>query len=276
MDECAGETPGQALGVYARHELEAAIARLGWRGGRRHAGIHQARKSVRRARAALALGADTLGPGAALVDRELRRINDGLSALRDAQALVETLDRRLSLDHGAATVRVLRRARRVAAAARAGAARDALALDPGLTGRQAMLGVLCAAMAALPWDAIPDSRLRGSLADSQSRMELARARALGTGDDEDWHRWRRRARRVSQQRRALRSSGLEAGGPIDDAAFDKRTTERLGIAQDLNLLLDHCGRRSLFSKPDRRALRQHAAPELARLRRRIRRAARDR
>ena len=276
MDECAGETPGEALGVYARHELEAAIARLGWRGGRRHAGIHQARKSVRRARAALALGADTLGAGAAMVDRELRRINDGLSALRDAQALVETLDRRLSLDHDPATMRVLRRVRRVAAAARAVAAREALAADPGLAGRRAMLGVLCAAMAALPWRAVPASRLHASLADSQSRMDQARERALASGGDEDWHRWRRRARRLSQQRRALHSAGLQAELPREHAAFDKHTTERLGVAQDLNLLLEHCGRRSPFSKPDRRALRQHAAPDLARLRRRIRHAARGR
>ena len=44
---------------------------------------------------ALALGGAALGPGAALIDRELRKLNDGLSALRDAHALVETFDRLL-------------------------------------------------------------------------------------------------------------------------------------------------------------------------------------
>ena len=56
-------------------------------------------------------------------------------------------------------------------------------------------------------------------------------------------------------------------------AFDKRTTEHLGQAQDLSLLLAHCGRRSPFSKRDRRALRSRAEPALQRLRRRISRAA---
>ena len=273
MDECAGQAPGDSLGDYARGELDAAIARLGWRGGRLHAGVHLARKSLRRARAALALGADTLGPGATLVDRELRRINDGLSSLRDAQALVETLDRQLAIGHDDATMRLLRRARRVAAASRVAAAHAALADDPALAGRRSLLRVLRAALDALPWGAVAASRLRGRLADSQSRKDQAQARAITTGGDEDWHRWRRRARRLSQQRRALHASGLDAQVPFDAAAFDKHTTERLGVAQDLSLLLEHCGRRSVFSKPDRRALRRYAGPALAHLRHRIAHAA---
>ncbi len=274
MNECVGAPAGAALCEYARVELEAAITRLGWRGGRLHAGVHQARKALRRARATLALGAGVLGPGAALLDRELRRINDGLSCLRDAQALVETLDRQLAIGHDPGTMRVLRRVRRVAASTRVAAAREAQSRDPGLTGRRAMLRVLCAAMTALPWASLSPSQLRDMLADSQARMHQAQVRATTTGRDEDWHRWRRRARRLSQQRRALKSSGLDAEVPLDHAAFDKPTTEWLGTAQDLSLLLEHCGRRSLFSKPDRHALRRYAEPELAQLRQRIAHAAR--
>lgn len=273
MNECVAAAPGTALGDYARIELESAITRLGWRGGRLHAGVHQARKALRRARATLALGADALGPGAAMVDRELRRINDGLSSLRDAQALVETLNRQVAVGHDAAMTRLLRRARRVAAGRRVAAARDAQALDPGLAERRAMLHVLCAALAALPWASIPPSQLRDRLADSQACMDREKVRATTSGRDQDWHRWRRRARRLSQQRRALHSSGLEAEVPLDHAAFDKPTTERLGIAQDLSLLLEHCGRRSVFSKPDRHVLRRYAEPELARLRHHIAHAA---
>ncbi|MHB8912248.1 MAG: CHAD domain-containing protein [Lysobacter sp.] len=275
MNESMGTAAGTALGDYAHHELDSAIARLGWRGGRLHAGVHEARKSLRRARAALALDAGVLGPGAALVDRELRRINDGLSSLRDAQALVETLDRQLAIGHDAMTIRLLRRVRRVAAGARVVAARDVLARDPGLAERRAMLQVLSAAMAALPWASVPPTQLRDRLADSQSRMDQAQTRAIASGRDEDWHRWRRRARRLSQQRRALKSSGLDAEVPLAHAAFDKPTTERLGVAQDLSLLLEHCGRRSVFDKPDRLALRRYAEPELAALRHRIAHAAGD-
>ena len=97
-------------------------------------------------------------------------------------------------------------------------------------------------------------------------------RAVHTMEDDDWHRWRRRARRASQQRRALEAIGL---GPAAGAAdlFDKRTTERLGQAQDLTLLLDHCGADSPFSPSERDALRSYAKPALARLRKRIGKAA---
>ena len=57
--------------------------------------------------------------------------------------------------------------------------------------------------------------------------------------------------------------------PSDTTGFDKATTRRLGVAQDLSLLLEHGGRRSAFSKPGRRALHRCAEPELARLRHRI-------
>ena len=274
MNERVGAAPGTALHDYARVELESAITRLGWRGGRLHAGVHLARKALRRARATVALGAGALGPGAALLNRELRRINDGLSSLRDAQALVETLDRQLAGGHDDETMRLLRRVRRVAASVRVAAAREVQTCDPGLVGRRAMLRVLCAAMAALPWASLSPSQLRDRLADSQARMHQAQQRAIVGGRDEDWHRWRKRARRLSQQRRALKTSGLDADLPFDKPAFDKRTTELLGTAQDLSLLLEHCGRRSVFGKPDRNALRRFAAPELARLRQRITRAAR--
>ena len=83
---------GDRLHAYAAAEMVHAIACLSWHGGRLHAGVHQARKSLRRLRATLALGMPTLGPGARLIDRELRRTNRRLSKLRDAQALVHTLD----------------------------------------------------------------------------------------------------------------------------------------------------------------------------------------
>lgn len=209
-----------------------------------------------------------------MLNRELRRINDGLSSLRDAQALVETLDRQLAGGHDDETMRLLRRVRRVAASVRVAAAREVQTCDPGLVGRRAMLRVLCAAMAALPWASLSPSQLRDRLADNQARMDQAQVRAIASGRDEDWHRWRKRARRLSQQRRALKTAGLDVDLALDKSASDKRTTQLLGTAQNLSLLLEHCGRRSVFSKPDRNALRRFAAPELARLRQRITRAAR--
>jgi CHAD domain-containing protein len=257
--------PGPALCAYAIAELAVARASLG--GTDLHEGVHQARKSLRRLRAVLALGDGILGPGAHLLDRELRAINEGLSDLRDAHALVETLDRLIGRERHEGRQAVLMRAREAAVLAREERAGAALRSDPGLARRIALVDVLSAALPALTWAPLTPSALRMALADSDDRTRSARERALRSGADEDWHRWRRRARRASQQRRALAAIRVKA--PAATGAFDKRTTQRLGEAQDLILLLAHCGAKSPFSKDDRVALRGHAEPALERLRRRI-------
>lgn len=254
-----------ALRDYVLGELDAAAAQLARRGGRLHEGVHQARKSLRRARATLALGNAALGPGMRLVDRELRRLNRGLSALRDAHALVEILDRLAARSPDPEALRLLRRARRVAASARAEHARRVLAGDPELGGRRALLAVLRAGAAALDWPRLRAEGLQQAVVASRARMDRAGARARAEGGDEAWHRWRRRARRLSQQRRALKTVGLKVRAPD----LDRRIAERLGVAQDLALLLDHCGRDSPFAPDDRKALRRYGRDQQARARRRI-------
>lgn len=257
--------PGPALCDYTCTELDLAHGLLA--DPDLHEGVHQARKAIRRARAVLAMGDGLLGPGAGLIDRELRTLNDGLSNLRDAHALVEVLDRLLKRERKDAVREVLQRAREAAVLARTRAADAATRSDPGLDSRRAMLEVLRAAMVALDWSRLRPPGLRMAVADSDLRSHEARLRACETGEDDDWHRWRRRARRASQQRRALEALGLPV--PEDSARFDKRTTQRLGQAQDLALLLDHCRGESPFSKDDRTALRERARPSLQRARRRI-------
>ncbi|KRD76859.1 hypothetical protein ASE43_06635 [Lysobacter sp. Root983] len=254
-----------ALRDYALRELDAAAAQLARRGGQLHEGVHQARKSLRRARAVLALGDAALGPGRPLIDRELRRLNRGLSSLRDAHALVETLDRLLARSPDPDALRLLRRARRAAASARAEHARQALAADPELGGRRALLAVLRAGAAALDWPRLQAEPLQQAVAASRARMDRAGVRARERGDDEAWHRWRRHARRLSQQRRALKTAGLTVRAPD----LDRRIAERLGVAQDLALLLGHCGRDSPFAPDDRKALRRYGRDQQARARRRI-------
>lgn len=264
--------PGEALLAYALGELEQAHTALGERGEAMHEGVHRARKALRRTRAVLDLCNGILGPGAALIDRELRRINTGLSELRDVHALVETLERLLEGKLGDKTRQLLKQVHDTAITARAARAETELLLDPDLGQRRELIAVLCAALPALTWQRLTPAALRVALADSDARMQDARTRAVHTMDDDDWHRWRRRARRASQQRRALDAIGL---GPATGAPdlFDKRTTERLGQAQDLTLVLDHCGSDSPFSPSERDALRNYAKPALARLRKRIAKAA---
>src|SRR4051812_17816611 len=165
------------LRAYACSELDRAITHLGWRGGRVHEGVHQARKSLRRTRATLALGGAVLGPGAELIDREIRRVTRSLSKMRDAQALVETLDRLIAKGKAPEALPVLRRARRTGAIARVESARRELASDPGLARKRAMLATLRAALPALPWESLTETRVRDAFADGLVRIDIAGARA---------------------------------------------------------------------------------------------------
>lgn len=259
--------PGEALRDYAVAELDSAVAGLRWRGARIHAGVHQARKALRRVRATLALGGAALGPGAALVDREIRSVNHGLSALRDAQALVETLQRLIAKQADVQVLRMLRRASRVAVARRAADARAALADEPTLVARQDLLAALRGAMLALPWQRLALPQLWTALAESGERISKAQARARQADNDNRWHRWRRRVRRLSQQWRALNAAGIAPATHLP--TVDKRLAKQLGEAQDLSLLREHCGPDSLFVKPERTRLLRYAATERARRRRTI-------
>jgi hypothetical protein len=207
-----------------------------------------------------------LGPGAELIDREVRRVNRRLSKMRDAQALVETLDRLIAKGRPPEALPVLRRARRTAAIARVESARRELARDPNLARKRALLSTLRAALPALPWESLTETRVRDALAQSLVEIDVAGARARATGRDVDWHRWRRRLRRLSQQHRAV-------GSLIVDIHAARRRVktlaELLGEGQDYALLHDHCGKRSIFPDPDRQILAALADLGAQRMRARV-------
>ncbi|BCT93915.1 hypothetical protein LYSHEL_29420 [Lysobacter helvus] len=254
----------EALRDHGLAELAAAIDHLGRHGSHVHTGIHQARKAIRRTRALLALVAADVGPGAKLIDRELRRANRRLSPLRDAHALVETLDRLRTKARDEPTRTALAHARGIALRRRA-----AMAHGPGfaqaLQHERAILVTLRAGLSGLAWDNVATSTVVDALAASARKADAARDRACAHDDDQDWHRWRRRMRRLSQQHRVALAAAL----PLSDAGFDKHVTEQLGVLQDLSLLVAHCGKDSPFGE-SRAALRRFAERALARQRKRIR------
>lgn len=255
----AGQLRAQAVAELAR-----AIDCLGWRGARLHSGVHQARKSLRRVRATLRLGGTVLGPGFRVLDRELQRVIRSLSPLRDAQALVETLDRLILKSVSDDELRLLRRARRFAAVARAGTARTTLAGDPSLKRCRELLQALAVALHELAWESISLDQVREAVAHSSKAAWKAARRAQASGRDDDWHRWRRRARRFSQQERVLVNLG-------DHTAFKrsgKALAVLLGEAQDYSLLRAHCAG-NVFPEADRVVLCKLAKKGTTRLRRQI-------
>ncbi|UHQ19307.1 CHAD domain-containing protein [Lysobacter sp. KIS68-7] len=260
----ASNGPGPALLHYAQEELAAAVDALDAFGGRLHAGVHRARKAMRRTRATLAMGRTTLGPGARVVDRALRRVNRSLSQLRDAHALVETLDRLADKQQDAATQQILQRARRAAAARRSELENDAQCLQSVVDARS-VLSALRAALSGLPWAALTPDELDVGLAHTTHRIVKALARVVDTDTEVAWHAWRRRVRRLSQQHRARNAAGL--AGELTE--FDKSLAEKMGDLQDLQLLLDACNADSPFDKDDRDALDTFAKEQLHKQRRRL-------
>lgn len=256
---------GAALRDYGLAELVLAQEQLALRGSGVHDGIHQARKAIRRTRAMLALGGAALGPGGKLIDRELRRMNRRLSPLRDAHALVQVLDRLNSKSRNDQTRTLLAHAHHVAVRRRTRLARDA-AFRRALREECSVLAVLSAALLGVPWAAVTASGVTGAMARTLRKADAMRERALAHDRAEDWHRWRRRMRRLSQQHRAAVAAGLV----VPQSEFDKDLTEQLGVLQDLSLLIAHCQGESPFSNATRVALRAFAERSLARQRKRIR------
>ena len=239
---------GRVLRDAACRELARARALLGWHGARLHVGVHQGRKSLRRTRAALALAAPVLGRSGRLVDRELRRLLVETSDLRDGQALVEAL-RNVAARLPEVDAPLFDRAVRVAETRRADLARAAghAAADRE---RLDMLGTLHASLHGMPWERVGTSVVLPVLRETDTRIDdaIAAVHADPT-DDEAWHEWRRRARRRTQQQRLLAGTSLAV-----DRKAQHAIGERLGAAQDLSLLLAHCGRDSPFDRVDRREL----------------------
>src|SRR4249919_1762294 len=224
--------PGTALRDYGLAELAVAIHGLAMRGGHVHEGIHQARKAIRRTRAMLTLGATSLGPGARLIDRRLRKVNRRLSPLRDAHALVEVLDRLAAKTRSVATLEILLHARRIAMRRRADIARTAIFADT-LHAELAMVVTLRAALAGLPWQALSPSSAMEAMAEAADKADAALphfdkalTERLGAMQDlvliqehcgkkaplrEDSHELRRLAETTLQrQRRKIRASNTDA------------------------------------------------------------------
>lgn len=248
---------GKALQAYAAAQLERAGRQLARPGEERHEGIHQARKSIRRARAVLALGGPVLAtlPATLRLDRDLRSLCRGLSALRDADARRDGL---LQLRRDALLGPIdCKRMIAAVEALRAERLQRALARDPDFTRRRERLAVAVLALDCLPWAELDLPRVEAARATTARRLERARRKALASSDPEDGHRLRRRLRRLRQQETAL--AAVLPGRDWETPGLGE-LAERMGAAQDHALLLARCQRAGLFEARDRAMLKRLLEP----------------
>ncbi|SFN47187.1 CHAD domain-containing protein [Dokdonella immobilis] len=243
---------GIRLGAFVAEQLERAQACLARRGLSRHSGVHEARKHMRLARAGLAFGADALGPAARTLDTRLHCVIRGLSALRDSHALVEAIER-LEATAEPAQRRLLAAAKSKARDRRQRVLESALAKDPGLGKRRRRLLDLKVRLADLEWNAVTEARLVRGLDKVRRRARRARRHLQDNRvDDEAWHVYRRRIRRLMQQTSISDRIGL--GAPRVRKRIE-RSAHALGLAQDDRIVLRRCRSPSPFTAQQRSLLR---------------------
>jgi CHAD domain-containing protein len=255
----AESSAASLLREYAVAELTRAGRQLARPGEKRHEGVHEARKSIRRTRAVLALAAAALGKPGRRLDRRLRDLARTLSDLRDAQALEDVLlhlGELRALPAGEVErllVPVRERKRRALAAA--------LAADPGLATRRATLAESSATVLRLDWRELAPADLRRAHDASVADLHAALDAALASPDPEAWHRFRRRLRRLRQQESALAEC---CRGLIPSTPGLPELADGMGLAQDYALLLAHLDEAGPFAARDRAALKRRLLPRYRR------------
>jgi hypothetical protein len=257
---------GSKLHGFVVRQLQQAEKELTRQGRASHEGIHQARKCMRRARAALALAGPVLDGAAPALGTDIQQTCRALSALRDRQALVEAVDR-LSIDAPPALGELLPGVHSAACRWR-----DAqMPAPPGngalLQACRTRLRLVRKQIHRLSWPEVDSATLVASFRRSARRAAKTRRQLQRKPDsDKRWHAYRRKLRRLHQQRTIL----------LELFALDLKLGKRqqlaaslLGEAQDYVLLLEHCRTRPLFDAPARSLIETCAGARLADIRKKV-------
>lgn len=228
-----------ALAALAARECRAAERALADT-KRRHRGVHEARKAVRRLKSLLLLGHKPFADALPGIERVLGRLATGLSPLRDAQVAADVARSLV----GPSPSPAWRSAIETLEHRSEGHLAEALHKDPRFLKRRRMLRELAAVIAALPWHQLGRARVEKALVRSEKRVHKACRRATDEPTPANLHSWRRRVRRLRMQRDAWRRITKTIGRPAHrHAKRDKAETrslsklsDTLGARQDLKAL----------------------------------------
>jgi CHAD domain-containing protein len=239
------EKPKQGIRRIARGQAEDALEQLE-RGG--EGAVHEARKDLKKLRALLRLVRHDLGDG--FYRGENQRFRDAgrrLSAARDAEVKLETLDslqERFPEELGEEAVkgfrRVLKEERAAAAdAVEADAGPAAEAAEAIQMGRNRITGWK---LGNQDWQLVGPGVVR-SYARGRKRMK----RVLADPSPENVHEWRKRCKDLWYHLRILRDAWPEVVGATADQAHE--LSDLLGDHHDLEVLVaDARDRRDLFGE----------------------------
>lgn len=231
-------------------QLGRGAAALRAEGGPDAEAVHDVRKQLKKSRSVLRLARADLGPAVALhANGELRRVGADLALQRDADSLVEAVERLLSPasdpdgDHSApvTTDPATRQALSVVhemLVARAERVRSHGALD-----RSTVIGAARTLEQTLAWLQLVPAQVTGwdALAPGFTRQYRRGRTALRSLPDQptvdELHEWRKRVKDMWYHQRLLRRLWTDAQRPVVAAADE--VASALGDDHDLGLLLAH-------------------------------------
>jgi CHAD domain-containing protein len=265
------ERPGASLRAVVDAQLASASALLDERSGRQlDEAVHEARKCVKRSRAALRLASAVLGGAGSIQSRVLRDSARGLAGSRDARVRLDTLDGLVRRDRTLSPEAVATLRARLEEEWRATVERE----PPAGGGVRDGLASVRERLAGLPFESL---RWKHVVAGLERTMRRGRERhralastAAGEGLDEEFHEWRKRVKDLGYQLRLVEPAWPAVIGAL--AGECERLWDLVGEDHDLLLLRERAvapERLGDFSTPaDRQVLVGVVDARRARLQRR--------
>ena len=196
--------------------------------------VHTARKAVKKERSLLRLARGAMPPRQRRREnRALREAARGLSAARDAEAMIDTLDGLARRDAGQLPERTFGAVRERLEQERDEARRTLVgsALGDRAVGELGAVRVRVDRwdLGRGDWSALEDG-LRRTYRDGRTAMQRARSRR----DSESWHTWRKRVKDLWYEQRLL----AEVAGPVvaGQSKDAHRLADLLGDEHDLGVL----------------------------------------
>jgi CHAD domain-containing protein len=228
------EQVSKGLRRLARKQLGNAVKSVERRGGDREKAIHDARRSVKKARAIVEVFESDCSRGLGKVRKRLRRVSRSLSELRDADIKVETLDAlhlRAPRALPPATFMLMRRLLRQD--------RDALLRDPKLRERLNKAAKILkeTRRATVKWRS-RHKNLRALIAAVKAARRDGRAamkRAEDSHTAADFHEWRKAVKTLMYELRLVEEAGPEIRAEIRALRYIERW---LGVDHNVAVLWD--------------------------------------
>ena len=201
--------------------------------------VHEARKRGKEARGLIRLVRPALGDAYAAINAEVRDGARELSSLRDAHALLDTVEDLASSLDGDGTDDVLEalagHLRVAAAAATHGVDGD----DPRLAVARSRMETARAMVAS--WNGSIDvDAMAGGVAKTAKRGRRAWKASREDASDEQVHEWRKRVKYLWYQARLLEPADPDGIGPLVAQLDD--LSDLLGDEHDLTVLVEHLER----------------------------------